>query len=998
MSEGQAVPGPSATSGAQLLARLRRHLSPDLIAAALLLLGTVVALAWANSPAGATYASFWHAEFALRLGGAELSLSLLHWVNDGLMAFFFFIVGLEVKRELVLGELADRRRAMVPILAAVMGLAVPAVLYVLLNRGGPAAAAWGMVISTDTAFLLGVVALLGRACPSPLRIFLLALAVVDDIGALAVIAVFYTADLHFGFLALAASGVGLMFALRWLRFWRGPAYLVLAAASWVMLYLSGVHATLLGVVIALITPAYRVRREEVAEVGRLTRAYLQHPQPSRAIAARLSIERSVPVGERLQALWRPWTDYVIVPLFALANAGVVLSADALAAAAASPVTLGAVAGLVLGKPVGILLGCALAVGFKLGDLPPGVTRLQLAGGAVLTGIGFTISLLIVELSVSDRGLADQARVGILAASLLSALAGFALLRLAARRVPKAQARPLVLQPPVDAARDHIRGPADAPLTLVGFGDFAAPFQGWGLLADLRERFGDRLRYVYRHVPRPEHAHAYLAAEAAEAAGAQGRFWEMHDRLFQQGRLSAPELVDHAAALGLDVTRFAHELGSGRYRQRVDEDLASARASGVDSSHTFFVNGRRLPGVHDAESIAAALLANAAGDGDDRDEAAQEGASVPVHARPEAWNPHEEMPRLPQDLEETPNLGGDHPRLTDAQLARFEAVGERRKVIRGDVLYQTGDAGYDFHVIVSGAVAVIGYIGAAGRRVVRVHGERRFLGALDLLRKERVIRTAVVIRPGEVLRVPVARLHSLFAGDVELRDLVARAFLVREAIGRKLATDMCILALPNDPRNRQLQQWAEGHGLVARLSNTNFEDTQQALESLGLSADDLPVVLMPEGKLLRAADVADVDSLCIDAGQKVLAAMMEADRIALCGLKGVPDAHRGSAVSRAASQQHFRKQSRRGDCPAAEDLCRRRRQGLPRRRRTRHPSRHRAAGERGHWLPLVAAALCGRCRHALNLNAARAGGVLPPDKAPCRTWVESSSATTESLPT
>ncbi|MCC7183055.1 MAG: Na+/H+ antiporter NhaA [Rhodocyclaceae bacterium] len=851
-----------ATRGRRLLARLRSQTSPELRAAALLLLGTIAALVWANSPWGHTYATFWQAEFALRLGGTELSLSLYHWVNDGLMAFFFFIVGLEVKRELVLGELADRRRAMVPILAAVMGLIVPALVYGLINRGGEAASAWGMVISTDTAFLLGVIALLGRACPSPLRIFLLALAVVDDIGALAVIAIFYTEKLHFGFLMLAAAGVALMFALRWLRVWRGPAYLALAAASWVMLHLSGVHATLLGVVIALITPAYRVRRDEVAEVGRLTRAYLQHPHPARALAARLSIERSVPVGERLQALWRPWTDYVIVPLFALANAGVVLSGGALAGAATSPVTLGAIAGLVLGKPVGILLGCAMAVGLKLGQLAPGLTRLHLAGGSVLCGIGFTISLLIVGHSIHDAALADQARVGILAASLLAAVAGFALLRLTAHRMPKAKARTTQLQPPVDAARDHIRGPADAPLTLVGFGDFAAPFQGWGMLSELRERFGDRLRYVYRHVPRPEYPHSHLAAEAAEAAGAQGRFWEMHDRLFQQAdRLSAPDLVDHAAALGLDVNRFAQELGSGRYRRRVDEDLASARDSGVDASHSFFVNGERYLGVHNAESLAAALIASA----HDAAGASLEDASAAIPARPRPWNPDEEMPNLPEDLAETEDMGGDHPRLTDAQLARIEAVGERRKVARGDVLYQPGDASYDFHVVLSGAVAVVGYVGTSGRRVVRVHGARRFLGALDLLRRQPVVRTAVVIRAGEVLRVPSARLRALFAGDVELRDLVARAFLMREVIGRKLATDLCILANPEDPRTRELQAWAADHGLSTWLGDAHSEDKQQALARLGLSVDDLPVVLMPDGTLLRAAQVADVERVHGDRG-------------------------------------------------------------------------------------------------------------------------------------
>jgi len=819
-----------------------------------------VALVWANSPVGDTYTSFWHTEFAVRLGNAELSLSLHHWVNDGLMAFFFFIVGLEVKRELVLGELADRRRAMVPILAAIMGLIVPALVYALINRGGEAASAWGMVISTDTAFLLGVIALLGRGCPFQLRVFLLALAVVDDIGALAAIAIFYTDNLNLGFLAFAVAGVILMLALRWMKVWQGPAYLVLAVVSWVMLYMSGVHATLLGVAIALITPAYRVRRDEVAEVDRLTRAYLQHPHPTRAREARLSIERSIPVGERLQALWHPWTNYLIVPLFALANAGVVLSMDSLVAATASPITLGAIAGLVLGKPLGILLGCALAIGLKLGDLPPGLTKLHLAGGAVLTGIGFTISLLVVGLSIPDPALADQARVGILAASLLTALVGFALLWLAARRVPEAEAR-LSLQPPVDAARDHIRGMPEAPLTLVGFGDFAAPFQGWGAVAELRQRFGDRLRYVFRHIPRPEHPHAHLAAEAVEAAGAQGRFWEMHDRLFQQSdRLSAADLLDHAADLGLDVTRFAKDLGSGRYRRRIEQDLASAQASGIEQSHSFFVNGRRHTGMHDAETLAAALLATANEGMNDSSQERTE-TSFPIHSK--AWNPDEEMPRLPDNLTETPDSGGDHPRLTDAQLVRIEEVAERRKVARGDVLYQPGEDGYDFHVILSGAVAVIGYAGSAGRRVVRVHGARRFLGALDLFRNQRVVRTAVVIRSGEVLRVTIQRLRPLLARDIELRDLVARAFLLREVIGRELATDMCILAFPDDARTRQIQEWAREHGVNTRLSDATFEDTQQTLTQLGLSTEDLPVVLTSNGTLLRAPGIADVERVLLD---------------------------------------------------------------------------------------------------------------------------------------
>ncbi len=847
----------SALQGGRLRARLSGLTSPDLAAAGLLLAATVAALVWANSPAGDSYGSFWHTEVAVRVGGRELSLSLVHWVNDGLMALFFFVVGLEVKRELVLGELSDRRRAMVPLLGAIAGLVVPAVVYVAINQGGEVSA-WGTVISTDTAFLLGVVVLLGRACPPELRVFLLALAVVDDVGALSVIAVFYTDDLHLGFLMAAVVGVALMFALRWLRVWRGPAYLVLAAVSWVMLYESGVHATLLGVAVALITPAYRPRRHEVAEAGRRTRTYLQDPRPASAHAARLAIERSVPVGERLQRLWRPWTDYVIVPLFALANAGVALSGGALGAAASSPVTIGVIVGLVLGKPVGILLGSALAVRLRLGDLAPGLTKLHLTGGAILSGIGFTISLLIVELAVPDPLLAAEARVGILAASVLAAIGGFALVRLAARRAPESEELPMMLDPPVDPARDHIRGPAEAPLTLVGFGDFEAPFRGWGAVAELRERFGDRLRYIVRHVPSPAHPNAYLAAEAAEAAGAQGRFWEMHDRLFQGGeRLSAPDLVDHAAALGLDVARFADDLASGRFRQQVEDDLASARASGVQDSHTFFVNGRRYIGPHDADSLAAAL--SASGNAAPADPVSM-GDGEPGVTEPMAWDPETEMSLLPEDLSETPDTGGDHPRLTDTQLARPEKVGQRQAVARGDVLYRPGDEMYGFYAVVSGAIAVVGYVGAnGGRRVVRVHGERRFLGALDLLRDQPVLRTAVAIRSGEVLSVPVEQLRSLLAKDAELRDLVTRAYMRREAIGRHLSADLLILAVTDDPLTPPIQGWAQSHGLTTHVTDPTAPGvTSGTLRRLGLSSEDLPVVLMPDGTILRAPTIDELD--------------------------------------------------------------------------------------------------------------------------------------------
>ena len=831
------------------LAPLGRRLRTEAGGAGLLLAATVAALLWANSPIRDNYDAFWHTELAVRVAGAELSLDLRHWVNDGLMALFFFVVGLEVKRELALGELADRRRAAVPALAALTGLVVPALVYVAFNLGDGAASAWGVVISTDTAFLLGVLALLGRAVPSQLRVFLLALAIADDVGALGVIALFYTEELRVGALALAVLGVALVFALRWLRVWRGPAYLVLTVATWVALYLSGVHATLLGVAIAFSTPAYPSRQEEVADAARQTRAYLQSPNPGYARAARLSIERSVPPGERLQRLWGPWTGSVVVPLFALANAGVPLTGETLRAAATSPVTLGVVAGLVLGKLAGIALGTGLAVRLRLGDLAPGLTGLPLAGGAALSGIGFTISLFIVDLAFAKDRLADQARIGVLAASLLATLLGVALLRLSYSRRPREADRPALLDPPVDPARDHVHGPADAPLTLVGFGDFAAPFRGWGAIDELRLRFGDRLRYVFRHAPQNDvHPQAQLAAEAAEAAGAQGRFWEMHDRMFDaRGRLYPTDLLEHAGAIRLDVPRFARDLGSHRYARRVRYDLESARASGYTGTPTFFVNERRHTGPPDADTLAAALLAEAGEDG-------VRGTS-PSEAR---RGPNEALADLPADLPETPDRGGDHPRLTDAQIGWLDRFGTRRRVARGDVLYRPGEPGYDFHVVLSGAVAVFGRPGAA-EPVVRVHGQRRFLGALDLFEDRRVERTAVVIRAGEVLRLTVEQLRAVLAQDAELRELVQRAFLVRQAIGDELAADLRIVGRPGSPDTRRLRDYAGAHRLttdVAYVEAAGNED--RLLAELAVSEDDLPVVVLRTGRVLRNPDDAELD--------------------------------------------------------------------------------------------------------------------------------------------
>lgn len=772
----------------QIAAPLRHYLGTEAGSGRLLLAATLVALVWANSSASGSYSAFWGTEVSLRVGGAGLALDLRHWVNDGLMVFFFFVVGLEVKRELAMGGLTDRRRAAVPVVAAAAGLLVPALVYLAIDHAGAGAAAWGVVVSTDTAFVLGVLALVGPGA-TQLRLFLLTLAIADDIGALTVIALFYTERIAFGPLALAAIGFGLMAALRHLRVWRGPAYLVIAVGMWVAMERSGIHPTIAGVAIALSSPTYPARREEVEDAARLTRAYRQSPNPEFARAARLSIERSVSVNERLQQLYHPWTSYVIVPIFALANAGVALDPTILRSASTSPITLGVIAGLVFGKPLGILLGVVVAVRTRLGRLVPGLGAVPVAGGAVLSGMGFTISLLIVDLALRDPVLADQARIGVLAATLLAGVVGWLVLRVGiwSGRGDGTAGQPTVLVPLVEPDRDHIRGPVDAPLTLVEYSDFECPFCGraTGVVEELHERLGDRFRYVFRHVPLVDvHPHAELAAEAAEAAGAQGRFWEMHDRLFaHRDRLQAVDLLDHAAAVGLDLPRFTRDLGTGRYADRVRDDAASAEASGVTGTPTFFVGGQRHTGPYDADTLVTRLLA-AEGDGaaPASPTNTQRSAATPLIGplRPGGHGPVLASVALPDELVESPDRDGAYPRLTAAQIAALDEHGDRRACTPGDTLFREGDPAYAFFVVVTGLVAVLEDVGRATQQVVAVHGPGRFVGELGVLTDQVVTLTAVVVQRTEVIRLDATGLRRVFDADHALEELVVRALLLRRS--------------------------------------------------------------------------------------------------------------------------------------------------------------------------------------------------------------------------
>ena len=597
------------------IAEARRGDSSESLAAVFVLVATVLALLWANSPWGGTYDAFWHTRLAISVGGTSIDLDLQHWVNDGLMALFFFVIGLEVKREFAMGELRDRSKAAVPLAAAAAGLALPALLFLLLNPTGEQAAAWGVVISTDTAFLLGALAVVGPRRAERLRIFLLTLAVADDVGALAIIALVYTDELRVLPLVVAAVGLLAVWQLRRLQVWRGGAYLVVSVVTWVALHESGVHATLAGVLIALLLPVYPPRRHEVERAAELTRAFRQSPNPEYARTARLGLERAVSVNERLMRLYQPYTAFIIVPVFALANAGVPLTAATLQAAATSPLTWGVVLGLVVGKFVGISGATALMARLKPGSLAPGMTATQVGGGAALSGIGFTISLFIVDLALTDPLLADEARVGVLAASVIALGLGALVFRVGARLRPEPFDVSSVLLRAVDPRRDHVRGPVGAPLTIVEYGDFECPFcsKATGSTREVRAYFGNDVRYVFRHFPLDDHhPNARTAAEFAEAAAEQGRFWDVHDAFFAHSdALDRESLLRYCADLGLDVDRLEEDLRDGDVTRRVADDEIDARGSELPGTPTFFlgVRGsrpRRHRGPHDAATLIAAL--------------------------------------------------------------------------------------------------------------------------------------------------------------------------------------------------------------------------------------------------------------------------------------------------------------------------------------------------------------------------------------------------------
>jgi Na+/H+ antiporter NhaA len=597
---------------------LRDFLATEIGSAVVLLAAAVAALAWANIDLH-SYESLWHTDLSIQVGSSGISQDLRDWVNNGLMTFFFFVVGLEVRREFDVGELRERRRLALPVLATVGGMIVPIAIFLAFNAGESSAQGWGVAMSTDTAFALGMLALVGPHFPDRLRGFLLTIIVVDDVIALLVIIAAYSGTIDVMPLLIAAGifavfGVGL--GVAGIR--AGPVYFLLGIGAWVALYESGVDPVVLGLAAGLVAWANPAGRTELERASQLFRDFREQPTPELERTARSGLRAAVSPNARLLQLYHPWTSYVIVPLFALANIGIAIDADFLSEAFASPITLGILVGYVVGKPVGIAGVSWLVTKLSRGRLRPPVGWAATIGGGAIAGIGFTVSILIAALAFHGVEL-REAKLGVLSAAILASTLTWLVFRGTAMLPRQARIRALLggsdvltdLAVPVDPERDHIRGPAEAPVTLVEYGDFECPYCGRAepIIRELLADFGD-VRYVWRNLPLSDvHPSADLAAEAAEAAAAQGEFWEMHDLLLEhQGELKFRQLRGYAEQLGLDLDRFDVELHESEHAPRIEEDVDSADLSAVTGTPTFFINEKRHEGAYDIDTLSAAVRA------------------------------------------------------------------------------------------------------------------------------------------------------------------------------------------------------------------------------------------------------------------------------------------------------------------------------------------------------------------------------------------------------
>ncbi len=407
---------------------VRNFLRIEAAGGLLLIVATIVALVWANSPWNESYYEVLHTHIKIEVGDLlHLDEPVEAWINDALMAIFFFVVGLEIKRELVSGELRDPRAAALPAVAAIGGMVVPALFYVVFNASGAGVDGWGIPMATDIAFAVGVVSLLGNRVPGAMKVFLLTLAIVDDIGAIAVIAIFYTDDLSTGWLLTAVAITLVVVIMRMVKVWYIPAYVLVGGFLWLAVFESGIHATIAGVVLGLICPAKPLKEEAPEDDVHIGAALSGQASATVVRRANFELKEQVSVAERLEDVLHPFSSFLIIPVFALANAGIEISGDTISDALSSDVTIGVVAGLVLGKLLGVSVATWIAVRTGLSRLPRGASWTHVIGLAAIAGIGFTVSLFITGLAFDDPVVTDEAKMGILAASAIAAIIGMAVL-------------------------------------------------------------------------------------------------------------------------------------------------------------------------------------------------------------------------------------------------------------------------------------------------------------------------------------------------------------------------------------------------------------------------------------------------------------------------------------------------------------------------------------------------------------------------------------------
>jgi Na+/H+ antiporter NhaA len=605
--------------GATLWARevtpLRRFLRTETGSAAFLLGATVAALIWVNVSAS-SYASFWHTTLSVHLGKMSLSQDLHGWVNSGLMTFFFLVVAVEARREWDMGELRERSRLALPLCAGLGGMIVPVLLYLAFNAGHPSAHGWGTAMSTDTAFALGALALVGPGLPDRVRTYLLTFSVVDDLASIVVIALVYSGHVRvmplvIGFLLLVLEAV---LRFRGVRF--GALHLLIGVAAWIAVFKSGLDPVTVGLVMGLLAYARPAARSDLEQATDLFRLFREQPTAELARSAAEGVQGALSPNERMESIFHPWTSFVIVPLFALANADIVISGHFLAQAYTSAITLGILVGYVVGKPLGTGLGAVAVTWLSKGKIRPPIGWAAVAGTGAIAGVGFTVSLLIASLAFRGPAL-QEAKVGVLSAVLVASGLSWAVFKVTAKLPKRLKLLALLgrsdiitdLAVAVDPGRDHIRGPADSPVTVIEYGDFECPYCGRAepVVRELLGNFGD-VRYVWRHLPLTDvHPHAQLAAEAAEASGFQGEFWTMHDLLLDhQGALTLRDLVEYATGLELDLDQFRSDLRHHAGAGHVAEDVDSADLSSVSGTPTFFINGMRHYGAYDIASLSTAV--------------------------------------------------------------------------------------------------------------------------------------------------------------------------------------------------------------------------------------------------------------------------------------------------------------------------------------------------------------------------------------------------------